>query len=74
MIVVPFYIEIESDEQWTNVEKALSALRVCFVTSKPLEGVTIEEVEEKVIKIEKEMRDQKLQRSELKVRPNNNKD
>jgi hypothetical protein len=45
MVVVPFYLEIASDEQWHEVEKALREMKVCFITTEKLEGVTLEGVE-----------------------------
>ena len=45
MIVVPFYLELASDEQWLRVEKALRDLKVCFFTADKLESLPLEEIE-----------------------------
>lgn len=42
MVVVPFFLELASDEQWQQVEKALHELGVCFFTR---ERLTLEGVE-----------------------------
>lgn len=45
MLVVPFYLELASDEQWRAVEKALRDLKVCFFTDDRIEGMELAEVE-----------------------------
>jgi hypothetical protein len=49
MVVVPLYLELASDEQWLQVEKALRVLRVVFFTADKVEGLTLEQVEKRVM-------------------------
>ncbi len=48
MIVVPFYVEIASDEQLEQVKYWIDCCHARFVTGEKMEGITLEEVEERV--------------------------
>ncbi len=48
MIIVPFYVELASDDQWNAVHVAIERQNVNFVTGEIMEGITLEEVEERV--------------------------
>ena len=45
MIVVPFMLELASNEQWYEVEKKLREMKICFFEGEKIEGMTLEEVE-----------------------------
>lgn len=45
MLVVPFYLELASDEQWRAVEKALREMNIHFFTDDKIEGMELAEVE-----------------------------
>ncbi len=48
MMIVPFYVELASDDQRDTVERYISVAGARFVTGEKMEGITLEEVEERV--------------------------
>ncbi len=48
MIVVPFYIELASDEQLEQVKYWVDYCHARFFTGEKMEGITLEEVQERV--------------------------
>ena len=45
MLVVPYYLELVSDEQLQRVEKALREMNACFFTDDKIEGMELAEVQ-----------------------------
>ncbi len=48
MIIVPLYVEMASDDQRDDVYASIAFAGARFVTGEIMEGITLEEVEERV--------------------------